>query len=427
MSIRLGILPYGVSESCRELKAALNQAFAEVVGVTPRMIKLENSIFRGRPADVIINYGNRSAPAAIFGQANVLNPQSSLNNAANKLTALGLMQNAGVSVIPFTANRAVAQGWVANGDVVYSRATLNGHSGEGIDVHSRDEEGGVPELPRTPLYTKAITGQRREWRVHVFKGVITYVQVKRRANGYQDNSNYREDVRNHHTGWIYATENINPTDAVLRNAVNAVVALGLDFGAVDIISQRSDAYVLEVNTAPGLTGTTLEVFTRNVVEYVNARRGSRPAAYVARFPTPAPLPTPAAPEAPSAVPVGTRGGEVDAMVAHQAARVAVAPQQVTPNVPNAGDVPFGIQEMQVTRSNSNNPREDGYYVANVQALFGGISTKAILWSANGQWFRHGWNHPIASGSVSNISKLSHVVVDGAPAGAQISLAFATQE
>ncbi|MFW3388298.1 UNVERIFIED_CONTAM: hypothetical protein RF648_20120, partial [Kocuria sp. CPCC 205274] len=183
------------------------------------------------------------------------------------------------------------------GDTVYARATLTGHSGEGITVHQRGEDGSVPVLPQNPLYTKAITGQRREWRVHIFKGVITYVQVKRRANGYQDNANYREDVRNHHTGWIYATENINPSDAVLRNAVAAVAALGLDFGAVDIISRRDEAWVLEVNTAPGLTGTTLEIFTRNVVEFVNARLSGRAATYTARFAVPAPVAAPAAPQA----------------------------------------------------------------------------------------------------------------------------------
>ena len=42
-------------------------------------------------------------------------------------------------------------------------------------------------------------------------------------------------------------------------AVNAVKALGLDFGAVDIIynEKENQYYVLEVNTAPGLEGTTL--------------------------------------------------------------------------------------------------------------------------------------------------------------------------
>ena len=45
----------------------------------------------------------------------------------------------------------------------------------------------------------------------------------------------------------------------------AIKVLGLDFGAVDIIynKQEDKWYVLEVNTAPGIYGTTLD-------KYVNA-------------------------------------------------------------------------------------------------------------------------------------------------------------
>lgn len=410
MTIRLGVLPYGASDSCRALRDALVAAFQSNNQVAPRMLRHENSDFRGRGSDVIVNYGNRSAPAAVFGQATVLNAQSALNNAANKTNALNLMSRAGVSTVPYTTDRATAQRWLEEGDTVYARATLNGHSGEGITVHKQGADGSVPVLPQNPLYTKAITGQRREWRVHIFKGVITYVQVKRRANGYQENPNYQEDVRNHHTGWIYATENINPSAAVLRNAAAAVAALGLDFGAVDIISRRDDAWVLEVNTAPGLTGTTLEVFTRNVTEFVSARLSGRAAAYQARFEVPAPVAPAAAPAAATARPV-----------APDAPRPATA---VAPNVPNAGNLPFG-EEVQVNRGAERAAaREDGYYMGQVQNQSGNITTRTILWSANGQLYRHGWNHPISQGSVSGLQKIGSLNVEG---GHTINLDFVTQE
>ena len=409
MTIRLGVLPYGPSDSCRALRDALVAAFADNARVTPRMIRAENSAFQGRGEDVIVNYGNRSAPATVFGRATVLNPQASLNNAANKITALQVMQHAGVSTVPWTARIGEAQQWVEAGETVYARATLTGHSGDGITVHrNRDEI-----LPQVPLYTKAITGQRREWRVHIFKGVITYVQVKRRANGYQDNPNYQEDVRNHHTGWIYATENINPTDAVLRNAALAVAALGLDFGAVDIISRRDEVWVLEVNTAPGLTGTTLETFTRNVVEYVNSRQAGRAAQYVARFQVPA------APAEPTV--------SAEATATAEPVEEQTTANHVVPNVPNAGDVPFGRQEVQHSgrRSTSGDgAREDGYYLATVTNQDGGVSYRAILWVSNGRWYRHGWNHPIESSRITQIRQLGSVTVVG---GEVINLDFATQE
>jgi len=48
----------------------------------------------------------------------------------------------------------------------------------------------------------------------------------------------------------------------LDEGLASVMALGLDFGAVDIVYNENDnkAYVLEINTAPGLSGTTLEKY-----------------------------------------------------------------------------------------------------------------------------------------------------------------------
>ena len=48
MTIRLGVLPYGPSDSCRDLRNALVEAFANINEVTPRMINTQNSEFRGR-------------------------------------------------------------------------------------------------------------------------------------------------------------------------------------------------------------------------------------------------------------------------------------------------------------------------------------------------------------------------------------------
>ena len=52
-------------------------------------------------------------------------------------------------------------------------------------------------------------------------------------------------------------------------AQNAVEALGLDFGAVDIILGKNGIwYVLEVNTACGLEGTTLEKYCEQFRKFI---------------------------------------------------------------------------------------------------------------------------------------------------------------
>ncbi|MCS5737426.1 hypothetical protein, partial [Herbiconiux daphne] len=49
----------------------------------------------------------------------------------------------------------------------------------------------------------------------------------------------------------------------------AMAAVGLDYGAVDIITNREEAWVLEVNTAPGMEGVTLEKYTAAISQFVS--------------------------------------------------------------------------------------------------------------------------------------------------------------
>lgn len=268
---RIGLFSHGPSDSMNALKPALVEAGNRVL-----KIRREGSRFVGQAGDVIFNYGASTMPGSVIGQATVLNAASAIGGASNKLNAFNAMSAAGVRTVEFTNDRNVAQGWVDNDRVlVYARTRLQGHSGEGIEIgyHNPNgvgDAGGYPvtaQLPRAQLYTKAVMGNRREFRVHVFKGKIIYIQQKRRRDGWQEQSGYSNLVRNHASGWIYATQSATPiNNAAKREAIKAVAALGLDFGAVDIITNREDAFVLEVNTAPGMTGTTLEVYTRAISE-----------------------------------------------------------------------------------------------------------------------------------------------------------------
>ena len=73
-------------------------------------------------------------------------------------------------------------------------------------------------------------------------------------------------VRNHENGWVYCRDDLDVPASVFSDATSAVAALGLDFGAVDIIWNQNQArsYVLEVNTAPGLEGTTLTKYVEAI-------------------------------------------------------------------------------------------------------------------------------------------------------------------
>jgi glutathione synthase/RimK-type ligase-like ATP-grasp enzyme len=100
-----------------------------------------------------------------------------------------------------------------------------------------------------------------EYRVHVGKrgneSIIIDVQQKRRRHDHAE-PNFR--VRNLANGFIYAREGVNPPECVFDFAKRALACCDLDFGAVDVIynAREGRAYVLEINTAPGITGTTVE-------------------------------------------------------------------------------------------------------------------------------------------------------------------------
>lgn len=267
MTARILVNPYGPSDTCAAIRdyIEVNRPSASRLLVT----KLRTSSSRAniQRSDLFVNYGSTSQQTNVFAAqcnsqgARLLNHPNAVRNASNKINAFRAMMDVGVPTVEWTTNREFAERWVSEGGVVYARTVLNGHSGEGIEI----AQDSIDTLVDAPLYTKGITVQRREFRIHVLNGQVIFVQQKKRANGYRENPNYSERIRNHHTGWIYANADVRPNDAAIRAAVQAVSCLNLDFGAVDIITRQEQAWVLEVNTAAGREGTNLAVFCTHLM------------------------------------------------------------------------------------------------------------------------------------------------------------------
>ncbi len=96
--------------------------------------------------------------------------------------------------------------------------------------------------------------------VHARNGEVLDVQRKARKKEVPDEQ-VTWKIRNLAGGFIFARGDCNPEEGVKEQAVKAVDALGLDFGAVDIIyTKKKEVLVLEVNTACGLVGTTLDKY-----------------------------------------------------------------------------------------------------------------------------------------------------------------------
>lgn len=240
------------------------KALAEALGI--KRIKHQGSKFK--PAGkTVINWGSSVLPENIETQATiVLNSSSSVKTATNKLNFFQLLRD-NPWVVPHTTDVAQVRAWLVDGKPVVARTKLTGHSGEGIVLL----EGEGAEIIEAPLYTLYVP-KKHEYRIHcvvsdeaeMFTEIFDIQQKKRRTDVEDQNVNWK--IRNLDGGFIYARENIAVPDCVIRCAKEVFGQIDLDFGAVDIIyNEHNDkAYALEINTAPGLTGTTLEKYVEAI-------------------------------------------------------------------------------------------------------------------------------------------------------------------
>ena len=215
--------------------------------------------YNAKRKDVIINWGNSNPPHFRWMEQD-LNKPNAIQLACDKLTTFHILEENGFKDIPqYTTSKDIAQHLIDMGNTIYCRSTTTGHSGRGIVIANTSDE-----LINAPLYTVK-TKHKHEYRVHLFRGRVLDVQMKRKRNGAVNGSG----IRNHSNGWVYARAEIAPPEELLSSACKAVNLLGLDFGAVDIGHRLIDNkfFVFEVNTAPGLEGTTLDNYAKAIYNY----------------------------------------------------------------------------------------------------------------------------------------------------------------
>lgn len=241
---RIRVLPY--RQGSRSASA-----LAEVLG--GRALRLENSRFRKRPGDTIINWGSTTPRGDIDK-----NQPANIRTASNKLEFFRAMPE---ELIP--------RFWTRREDIpndvypIVCRTVLAGHSGDGIVIANSPAE-----LVAAPLYVQYVK-KKSEFRIHLGKRgqeIVTICRQKKVRRTDVENPNWL--VRNHANGFIFQRNGIEVPEAVQSVAESSFANLELDFGAIDVIYNEAAnrAYVLEVNTAPGLEGQTVN-------DYVSFFRG----------------------------------------------------------------------------------------------------------------------------------------------------------
>jgi glutathione synthase/RimK-type ligase-like ATP-grasp enzyme len=220
----------------------------------------------------LINWGNTALPNR-FRNATVINDPEDVAVVSNKLTFFRQFAGEGprAQLVPWwTTNREIAARRMnEEGTAMVCRRVLNGSGGAGIVIAHNTRE-----LVDAPLYVDYVK-KKDEYRIHIMNGHVIDMQRKAKREGV-DNPNW--EVRNLEGGFIYARHNLDVPVAVTQAAERCMEALDLDFGAVDVIwnAKSNRAYVLEVNSAPGLEGTTVE-------RYAQAFRENYPEAFQRNF------------------------------------------------------------------------------------------------------------------------------------------------
>lgn len=211
------------------------------------VLRHRNSQYRPRNSDVIINWGSGSIPEHLR-HLRIINKTSAVNKVRDKLTFFRNAEGGDFNVPEWTTDPEVASTWRRS----FARTSTTSHSGRGIVVTNQGER-----PPPAPLYTRGIA-KDREFRIYVAFGEVidSLRKIARPGTTPTDWA-----VRSYDNGFIFARNSGQPSEAAKSAAIAAVSHYGLDFGGVDIaVTEQGVPYVLEINTAPGIEGTSVTNF-----------------------------------------------------------------------------------------------------------------------------------------------------------------------
>lgn len=213
---------------------------------------------------LIVNWGSRDCP---YTKAKVLNKSSAVIICSNKHTFFRHISNHNfvdkdnqIHIPDWTTEREVAERWMAWWKVC-SRTVLNGNNGEGLIISDQPDD-----HPTTGvlLWTKYIP-KTEEFRVHIFDGSVIEVQKKVWPKS-KDSTGVDWTQRNYDDGFVFQSATFREVSKdIIDQAKLAVQAVGLDFAGVDVIKGTDgNAYVLEINTAPGIEGSDITLYANSI-------------------------------------------------------------------------------------------------------------------------------------------------------------------
>lgn len=218
----------------------------------------------------IINWGCTSIPHI---EGLIANDTDAVKLAVNKLQCCLTLEEHSVPTVNYFTGAYSEVRAKFPGEIIVARHTLTGNSGAGIQIL---RPGDPPPEHEAMAYTPYIK-KHTEFRVHVAFGRVIHVIEKRKRAGAEPTADEKL-VRNVGNTWVFCENDLscderNDRTQLSAVAINAVKALGLHFGAVDLLYSKQGEYVVcEVNTKPGIASTaTLKAYTTAFKEAVCTR------------------------------------------------------------------------------------------------------------------------------------------------------------
>lgn len=238
--------------------APTSRLLAEAFGVPSRMRDVPRAY-----ADLAIRWGS-ARPMAGQQPANVLNLPEAINRAADKLVALRTLQDHGVDIPAFTTRRD---------DATYPCLVRSRRHRGATDVRLLMQPNDVRfhEIAPDDYYVSYVPTVA-EYRIHVFLGEV--IRCQRKHMNDVEQAAQRPWIRNHGQGYIFKGVRLDTCEPEANAAKLAVTALGLDFGAVDVLrAVFTEPVVLEVNTAPAVIGRTARAYCEAFRHYYHGISG----------------------------------------------------------------------------------------------------------------------------------------------------------
>lgn len=241
---------------------------AKALAEAMKVKRYDTRKYEGEELETVINWGSQSS---IIKAKTLLNKPSCVKVCSDKVKFFSAVKDK-VRIPAYTESLEEALEFIKKGETVLGRKR-RGYGGTDIVFYEDD-----PDVFAMSDFFSVYKKKKDEYRVHVIGDKIILVQKKSlRLTDDEGNPVNKDDIdfriRNHANGFIFKRNDIDPPKDVLDQAFAAVKAVGLDFGAVDVIynNYERQAYVLEVNTAPGLEGTTVFDYAKAMNELIGER------------------------------------------------------------------------------------------------------------------------------------------------------------